>query len=255
MLLGGKVAVIYGGAGAIGGAVARNFAREGARLFLAGRHLDKVEAVAREIADAGGQADAQQVDAFDEAAIERHLLGVVRNAGRIDIEFNAVGLPVVQGIPLTDLKATDFVAPIASWTTTQFLTARAAARHMLQQRSGVILTLSASPARLAVAMTGGFGVACAAIEGLSRTLAAELSPQGVRVVCIRSHRISETLRAADPDFPMERDTFRRLIEDMTLLKRLPSLADVAHTAAFLASDRAAAMTGAVANLICGMSVD
>ena len=137
MLLGGKVAVIHGGAGAIGGAVARNFAREGATVFLAGRHLDKVEAVAREIADAGGQADAQQVDALDEAAIERHLLGVVRNAGRIDIEFNAVGLPVVQGIPLTDLKQADFVAPIASWTTTQFLTARAAARHMLQQRSGV----------------------------------------------------------------------------------------------------------------------
>ena len=132
---------------------------------------------------------------------------MVRDAGRIDIEFNAVGLPVVQGIPLTDLKRADFVAPIASWTTTQFLTARAAARHMLQQRSGVILTLSASPARLAVAMTGGFGVACAAIEGLSRTLAAELSPQGVRC---RVHPVASDQRNASRRGPGFSDGARYL---------------------------------------------
>jgi 3-oxoacyl-[acyl-carrier protein] reductase len=160
----------------------------------------------------------------------------------------------VQGIPLIDLKREDFVSPIATWTMTQFLTARAAARHMAQERSGVILTLSASPARLAIASTGGFGVACAAIEGLTRTLAAELSPEGVRVVCIRPHRIGDTL-GPDPDFPIGQDEFRNLIENMTLLKRLPTLDDVANTAAFLASDNAAAMTGAVANLTCGMSVD
>jgi 3-oxoacyl-[acyl-carrier protein] reductase len=125
---------------------------------------------------------------------------------------------------------------------------------MVQKRSGVILTLSASPARLAIASTGGFGVACAAIEGLSRTLAAELSPHGVRVVCLRPHRIGDTL-GPEPDFPMGKDEFRNLLESMTLLKRLPTLDDVANTAAFLASDNAAAMSGAVANLTCGMSVD
>jgi 3-oxoacyl-[acyl-carrier protein] reductase len=124
---------------------------------------------------------------------------------------------------------------------------------MVQRRSGVVLTLSASPARLAIASTGGFGVACAAVEGLTRTLAAELGPHDVRVVCIRPHRIGETMN--DPDFPVRRDEFKTFIEDMTLLKRLPTLADVANTAAFVASDKAAAMTGAVANLSCGMSVD
>jgi len=91
---------------------------------------------------------------------------------------------------------------------------------MIRRRSGVILMLSASPARTAIATTGGFGVACAAIEGLSRTLAAELSPQGIRVVCLRSHRISGTLRA-DPDIPVgEGEDFQKSLENMTLLKRL-----------------------------------
>ncbi len=254
MLLQDKVCMIHGAGGAIGGAVARTFAREGARLFLSGRNLASAEAVASEIVAAGGRAEAAQVDAFDERAVERHTAGVADKAGRIDAVLNAVGFKVVQGIPLIDLAPADFAAPIANWTTTQFLTARAAARHMVQKRSGVILTLSASPARLAIASTGGFGVACAAIEGLTRTLAAELSPQGVRVVCIRPHRIGDTL-GPDPDFPLGRDEFRSLIESMTLLKRLPTLDEVAKTAAFLASDGAAAISGAVANLTCGMSVD
>lgn len=254
MLLEGKVAVIYGAAGAIGSAVARTFADEGARVFLAGRNLAPTEAVAGEIVAKGGEAEAVRVDALDEEAVEQHAAAVTEKAGRIDVVLNAVGFRAVQGVPLVDIGRGDFVSPITTWTTTQFLTARAAARHMVQKRSGVILMLSASPARLAVASTGGFGVACAAIEGLSRTLAAELGPQGVRVVCLRPHRIGDTL-GPDPDFPMAPDEFRSLIEDMTLLKRLPSLSDVANAAAFLASDNAGAISGSVANLTCGMSVD
>lgn len=254
MQLKDKVAVIHGAGGAIGGAVARTFARDGARVFLSGRTLAGVEAIAQEIAAKGGDAEAAMVDALDEDAVEAHAARVVQEAGRIDVSLNATGVEPVQGVPLTDLSREDFISPISTWTTTQFLTARAAARHMIQKRSGVILMLSSSPARLAIATTGGFGVACAAIEGLSRTLAAELSPQGVRVVCIRPHRIGDTL-GPNPDFPMSQDEFQTFIENMTLLKRLPTLADVANTAAFLASDNAAAMSGAVANLTCGMSVD
>jgi 3-oxoacyl-[acyl-carrier protein] reductase len=254
MLLKDKVAVIYGAGGAIGSAVARTFAREGARVFLSGLNLVPVEAVAKDIIAAGGEAEATRVDALDEDAVEQNAGSVAKKTGRIDVVLNAIGFRAVQGVPLIDLSREDFTSPIATWTTTQFLTARAAARYMVQKRSGVILTLSASPARLAIASTGGFGVACAAIEGLSRTLAAELSPHGVRVVCLRPHRIGDTL-GPEPDFPMGQDEFRNLLESMTLLKRLPTLDDVANTAAFLASDKAAAMSGAVANLTCGMSVD
>jgi NAD(P)-dependent dehydrogenase (short-subunit alcohol dehydrogenase family) len=254
MLLEQKVAVIFGAGGAIGRTVARTFACEGAKLFLSGRNLAAVEAVAEEIGAAGGEASAARVDALDEDAVNRHVADIVQEAGRIDVVLNAIGFKVVQGVSLTDIDRDDFLLPIATLTTAQFLTARAAARHMAQERSGVILTLSASPARLAIASTGGFGVACAAIEGLSRTLAAELSPHGVRVVCIRPHRIGDTL-GPDPDFPMGHDEFRTLIENMTLLKRLPTLENVASTAAFLASDGAAAISGTVANLTGGMSVD
>jgi 3-oxoacyl-[acyl-carrier protein] reductase len=254
MLLKNKIALIHGAGGAIGGAVARAFAQEGAKVFLGGRTQESVQAVAESIIAAGGDADVASVDALDERAVEEHTARVASKAGRIDVVLNAIGFDAVQGVPLIDIGCDDFTAPITIWTKTQFLTARAAARHMVPKRSGVILMLSASPARLAIASTGGFGVACAAIEGLSRTLAAELSPQGIRVVCLRPHRIDDTL-GPDPDFPIGRDEFRQLIENMTLLKRLPTLSDVANTAAFLASDRAAAMTGAVANLTCGMFVD
>ena len=252
-LLENKVALVYGAGGAVGGAVSRAFAREGAAVFLSGRTLGAVEAVAAEIRAGGGAAESSRVDALDEDAVERHVAAVVDVTGHVDVVLNAIGVSAVQGVALTDIRCDDFAAPIATWTRAQFLSARVAARHMARARSGVILMLSASPARLAVALTGGFGVACAAIEGLSRTLAAELGPQGVRVVCLRPHRIGDTLGGAD--FAMPPAEFRRLIEKMTLLGRLPTLGEVASTAVFLASDAAAAMTGAVANLTCGMAAD
>jgi 3-oxoacyl-[acyl-carrier protein] reductase len=253
MLLQDKVAVIYGAGGAVGGAVARAFAAEGARVFLSGRTLGPVQAVAREITEAGGSAEAAQVDALDEEAVDRYADQVAEQTGGIDVSLNAVGFHAVQGTPLTELALDDFAYPITTWTSSQFLTARAAARHMVTKRKGVILTLTASPARLAIPGAAGFGVACAAIEALTRTLAAEVGPQGVRVVCLKPHRIGDSGSTADPR--SEEADFRRYLEDMTLLKRLPTLAEVASTAVFLASDHAGSMTGAVANLTGGMSVD
>src|SRR5713101_68214 len=92
MLLKNKNAVIYGAGGAIGSAVARAFAREGANVFLAGHRLSSLEAVAKDISNAQGVAQITQVDAFDQRAVESFLDEVVRTAGRIDISFNAVGL-------------------------------------------------------------------------------------------------------------------------------------------------------------------
>src|ERR1700675_790928 len=93
MLLEKKNAVIYGAGGAIGGAVARAFAREGARVFLTGRRLASVEAVAREILDGGGGAEAARGDALDALAIEKHLSAVAEKAGSIAISINTIGLP------------------------------------------------------------------------------------------------------------------------------------------------------------------
>jgi NAD(P)-dependent dehydrogenase (short-subunit alcohol dehydrogenase family) len=169
--------------------------------------------------------------------------------------FNAIGFPAVQGTSLADLSHDDFAFPIAAWTSSQFLTSRAAARHMAPRRQGVIITLTASPARLALAGAGGFGVACAAIEAFTRTLAAELGPQGVRVVCLRPHRIGDSTFGEEFQADVRDDPeFRTWLEEMTLLRRLPTLAEVGATAAFVASDHAGAMSGAVVDLTAGMSV-
>ncbi len=197
MLLENKNAVIYGAGGAIGGAVARAFAREGARVFLAGRTLATLAAMAEEISVAGGAAETAQVDALDEEAIQKHAGAVTEKAGSIDVHFNAISLRDVQGTPLLEMPLDDFARPIVTGATTHFLTARGAARHMVEKRSGVILTLSASAAPVASSPEpgqglGGFGVACAAIEALSRSLAGELGPHGIRVVCLRPEGIPET---------------------------------------------------------------
>src|SRR5690242_2018049 len=133
MLLKNKIAVIYGAGGAIGGAVARAFASEGASLFLTGRCLAPVEVVAREIVSVGGSAEAAEVDALDEQAVDNHLQSVIDKAGRVDISFNAVGIPdaKILGVPLVELDVEQFSLPITAYTTSYFLTARMAARRMI----------------------------------------------------------------------------------------------------------------------------
>src|SRR4051794_35250545 len=149
MMLQHKVAVIYGGGGAIGGAVARAFAGEGAQGFLTGRAASSLEPVVGDIVRAGGCADAALVDALDEAAIDEHLHGVIERTGRVDVSFNAVGIPQagLLGTALVDLDAAKFAAPVTDYALTYFLTARLAARQMIPNRSGVIMTVSALPSR------------------------------------------------------------------------------------------------------------
>jgi NAD(P)-dependent dehydrogenase (short-subunit alcohol dehydrogenase family) len=262
MLLENKTAVIYGAGGAIGGAVARAFAREGARLFLTGRDGAKLDALAKEIVAAGGVAETAQVDALDESAVEEHLATVVESVGGVDISFNAIGPgPAPDRKALTELTADAFARPIAFYTRSNFITATAAARHMSGQGSGVIVTLTAVPGRTPANLIGGSAPAWAAVEAFSRSLALEVGPAGIRVVCLRPHAIPETpiieenfatAGAAAGVTPAE---FRAILEQGTLLKRLPTLAEVADTAAFIASDRAGAMTATVVNLSAGSTTD
>ena len=194
MMLKDKVAVIYGAGGAVGGAVARAFASEGAKLFLTGRKLAPVEAVAEDIVSAGGSAEAAEVDALDEQAVDEHLQSVIDKAGRVDISFNAVGIPDtnIVGVPLVELDVEQFSLPITAYATSYFLTARLAARRMVANKSGVIMTVTALPARRGTPLNGGYGPAQAAKEALTRELSAELAPQGIRVVGLRPHGMPET---------------------------------------------------------------
>lgn len=265
MLLTDKVSVIYGGGGAIGGAVARVFAREGARVFLAGRTLSKLDAVAKDIRTAGGSAETTQVDALDERSVENHADAVAAKAGRIDIALNAVGIVHVQGPPFAEVSLSDFAHPITQYTRTNFITAKAVSRHMAKRGAGVILTISTPGSRMSAPGFIGYGVTCAAVEAFSRILAGELGPQGIRVVCLRPDAIPEALPDshsrqvfkgwADRAGTTVEALFEGEARNRTLLKRFPKLGEVAECAAFVASDRASAMTGAIANLTCGTLVD
>jgi 3-oxoacyl-[acyl-carrier protein] reductase len=129
MLLEGKNVVIYGAAGSVGGAVARTFAREGARVFLTGRIPAPLDIVATAIRQAHGTVDTATVNALDEAAVTRHADAVVEAAGSLDISFNAIAVDHVQ-VGLADLSVAQIVEPVADRVATHAITARAAARHM-----------------------------------------------------------------------------------------------------------------------------
>jgi NAD(P)-dependent dehydrogenase (short-subunit alcohol dehydrogenase family) len=263
MLLGKKNAVVYGASGAIGSAVAHAFAGEGARVFLGGRNSAALNVVAEKIRSSGGVADVAVVDALDEDAVEAHADAVVQHAGSLDISFNAISLPQtgIQGTQIVDLPADGFDLPMTTYPKANFLTARAAARRMTDQGSGVILTITASPSRTAVPRMGGMAPAWAAIEALSRGLAAELGPHGVRVVCLNAAgmpdtpQISEVYGLHADAYGISRDAFQARMADLTLRKQLPTATEIANVAAFLASDRASAITGAITNLTGGMIVD
>ena len=261
MLLKDKVAVIYGGSGAVGSVTARAFAREGATVFLAGRTLATLDAVAKEITDAGGKAYSGQVDALDKDSVENHLNEVIKQAGKVDISYNVIPLGDAQGELLVNMAQDHFTLPIFTAMNTHFITMTAAARHMSAQGSGVILALTANVARRPSSASGGFGVACAAIEGLCRQLAVEAGQFGVRVVCLRS--------AGSPDTPGVREAMQLHADKQgisleqflvdgaqsNMLRRHPMLPEVANVAVIMASDYAGVVTAAVTNVTCGELAD
>jgi 3-oxoacyl-[acyl-carrier protein] reductase len=262
-LLAGKIAVVYGGGGAIGGATARVFAREGARVFLAGRTLAKLEAVASDIAAAGGRAHVATVDLLDERAMRAHADTVAAEAGRIDVMLNAVGIAHRQGQEFLETTLEEFVTPVAENARAQFIAAQAAARHM--KGGGVILTLTTPGGRMAGKGFLANGVFSAVTEAFSRLLAAELGREGIRVVCLRPTVLLDAVEKSGAREVFEgvakisgvsmHEMISNYLETATLLGRGPRLAEVAEFAAFAASDRAGAMTGAIANLTCGSLTD
>ncbi len=258
-ILQNKVALIYGAAGAVGSAVAKAFAAEGAIVCLAGRTSENLHRLASEIHAAGGEASVFVTDALNKKEVEHTLDGIIAERGKIDISFNLISLDDLHGYPLVNMEAGDFVKPIVNAMNSHFITGTAAARHM--HSGGVILALTANAARKPYPELGGFGIACAAIEAFCRQLALEEGPRGIRVVCLRS--------AGSPDAPgvdevftvhaansgVSREEFDRNFAEATMLKRLPLLKDVADVAVLAASDKASTLTAAILNLTCGEIAD
>lgn len=247
MLLEGKVAVIYGGGGSIGGAVATAFAREGATVHLAGRTQERLETVAARIRRAGGSAQTAQLDALDEKAVDEHAAAVVAASGRLDIALNVIQHGDVQGTPIADMNVEDYLQPVTTAVRTTFLTARAAARQMRKQGSGVILMFGGYGDPPREHYLGGLQTAFQAIECMRRQLAAELGPHGVRVLTIQTGGVPESI----PQELEWRDVIAGEIAGRTLLGRAATLDDVGNVAAFAASDYASSMTATALNITCG----
>jgi len=254
VLLEGKNAVIYGGGGSIGGAVARAFAREGAKVHLAGRTKETLDAVADDIRAAGGEAHTAVVDALDERSVDAHANGVAAESGSLDISFNVITHPHTHQVRFQEMDVDDFLAPVEVAVRTTFLTAGAAARHMIPQRSGVILAFGGPGDRSGPQRDyylGGTQVAFDAIETMRRQFSVELGPHGVRFVTLESGGIPESL----PEGFDGRERIVEMIEGQTLLGRAATLEDIGHVAAFVASDRAQSMTAATVNVSAGALID
>ena len=261
MLLKDRTAIVYGGSGAVGGAVAKAFAREGARVFIAARGRDGLEAVASEIRELGGRVEIAPVDATDKPAVEAHLAGVVDRAGPVRIMFNAIEWGETQGAELIDMPLERLLLPIRTALTSWFYTGTAVARHMGANGGGAIVGITANAAREAYSHVGGFGIACAAVEHFLRQLAVENGPMGVRVTWVRSPgspdapgvREAWMLRAKEQGVSFE-DIHREFAKN-TPLRRITALAQIADAAVLMASDLAAGMTATVANATGGAQVD
>jgi 3-oxoacyl-[acyl-carrier protein] reductase len=263
-LLNGRHTVVFGAGGSIGSAVAKEFAAEGAEVFLAGRTKAGIESVAREITASGGQAHFQVVDALDDAAVSAYINSIVKQAGRIDAVFNAVGPRISEyanGRHATVLTIEQFMLPLTTVLKSQFISARAAARHMVKQRSGVIIFLTGSPARGHVEGATAIGAAFGAVETLAENLAVEVGPHGVRAVCLRttanvdSRTIQETMDVMASMMGGTKDQMIDRMSSLNFLKTPATTSDTAKLAAFLASDRARMMAGTVVNSSAGAALD
>ena len=265
MLLANKNAVIFGGSGAIGSACARVFAREGARVFLGARHRDRLEAAALGIRAQGGAAGLFQLDVLDSASTEKAMAAVGLEAGEIHVAVNATSFPHDQGSGLDALDLQTFMQPVTASLAALFNAAKATVPHMGKSRQGIVLTLTTPAGRAATPGHLGYSTACAGMEAFTRVLAAELGPRNIRAVCLGPHAISDAPQAGSYTaqlFAPKAQALGLTVEEWlaggarsTMLGRLPTLEDVAETAAFLASDRARSMTACYVNLTAGMIPD
>jgi 3-oxoacyl-[acyl-carrier protein] reductase len=263
-ILAGKHAVVFGAGGSIGSAVAKEFAAEGAEVFLSGRSKSSVEAVAREIVAKGGRAHSAAIDTLDDAAVNQYVDSIVKQTGKIDIILDAAG-PLAKeygnGKLAVDLPIDQFMVPLERMVKSRFITSRAAARQTIRRHSGVIILVTGSPARPHVPGATAIGAAFGAIENLAQNLAFEVSPLGVRVVCLRtlantdSRSIQDTMVFLAGQLNITKEQAMAQIAQSNFLKVAATVQDTANAAVLIASDRARMLTGTVVNATAGAALD
>lgn len=263
MLLKDKVAVIFGGSGAIGGAVAHVMAREGAHIFLGARNQEKLDRVADDIRVAGGSVETFNIDVLDEQSTIERTAQLAQQTGGFDVVINTTGFVHNQGKSVIELSLAEFRQGFDPFLTAQFNISKAVAPYMGGERAGTILTVVAPAGVMAIPGHSGHIVSCAGIEAFVKALACELAPKNIRVICVRSHALVGAVQAGsytNEVFASKAQAMGLTVEQWvggaaqsTMLKRLPTLSQVAELMAFLASDHAGAMTATVVNMTAGIT--
>jgi NAD(P)-dependent dehydrogenase (short-subunit alcohol dehydrogenase family) len=259
-LLYGKRALVFGAGGSVGAAVASEFAAEGAEVYLCGRNAKGIEAVKRSITDKGGSARTAVVDALDGAAVQKCVDEIARTAGSIDIEFNAVAPRAEEyggGKPAVEVTIDEYMVALSTMVRSPIITALAAARHMMKQRSGVIIGVTGSTARGHVVGGTSIGVAFGALETFLENLAFELGPEGVRTVCLRvtANADSNAIRSVAHNSNLTDEQMAAMLASLNFLKTPMKVVETAKAAALIASDRFRHLTGTVVNSSAGAGLD
>jgi NAD(P)-dependent dehydrogenase (short-subunit alcohol dehydrogenase family) len=251
-----KVAFITGGGRGIGRAIALRFAAEGAAVMLVGTRKDALESTAAEVRTAGGRAATAVADVSDEAAVAGAVTATVKQLGRLDILVNNAGIggPTVR---VVELDRAEWDRTLAVNVTGAFLCAKHVAPHMIARRGGRIINITSIAGLMGYALRSPYAVSKWGLIALTRTLALELGEHGITVNAIApgavtGERVEGVLkaRAAALGRP-EAELARELFIEPTALKRMVGPDDVAATAAYLASDDAANVTGETISVSAG----
>jgi NAD(P)-dependent dehydrogenase (short-subunit alcohol dehydrogenase family) len=256
-----KVAAVFAASGDIAGAVARSLAGHGAKVYVTARNLEAVMELARNIKVNGGRAETARVDALNESEIDIFLARVIAENGKLDVVFNGIGASYNEmgGRPLTTVATFgQFMAPIEKICGSQFLTARVAAKYMMQSGSeGTVLLLTAALSRSKLPNVAGITAASAAVEGLTRAMSAEWGSEGIKVICICAGAIMETKRisgwidAAARQYEVAPEQLIAQYKAFDILKTSPTLQQLGETAAFLASAPGVVFNSHVVDVDCG----
>jgi NAD(P)-dependent dehydrogenase (short-subunit alcohol dehydrogenase family) len=254
--LSGKVALITGGGRGIGRAIALRFASEGAAVMLAATKREALEATAGEIRKTGGRAATVIADVSDEAAVKSMVAGTLSELGRLDILVNNAGIggPTLR---VVDMERADWDRTLAVNVTGAFLCAKHAIPHLMEKKSGRIINVTSIAGLMGYPLRSPYAVSKWGMIALTRTLAGELGEHGITVNAIapgavKGERVEGVIaaRAAALGRPAA-DVERELFVEPTALKRMVGPDDVAATAAFLASDDAANITGETISVSAG----
>jgi NAD(P)-dependent dehydrogenase (short-subunit alcohol dehydrogenase family) len=241
-----KVAIVTGGSAGIGLAIAGKFVQQGIITYLVGRNTEKLNTAVRELGP-NARGIAFDINSLDE--IPGLVEQTIAKEGQIDILVNNAGIN--QKKPLAEVTNDDFQRILTTNVTSVFALTREVSKHMAQRGQGSIIMISSMASQYGIPKVISYTASKAAVEGMTRALAVELSPLGIRVNCIAPGFIATAMSSAALNNDPER---KQKVLSRTPMGKLGQPEDVGNLAYYLASDESAFMTGTVIPVDGGNSI-